>query len=156
MACWAMLLVLVPNKACWGCCHWAWILLNGAGFCQHTFLFMPRWDTSQWNFCPLFLYDVEIGVFSNIHCILLPNIYLWFQVGFLMWLEYFLFFFSNKELPGRSSIPRPYPDCLKRGQKPSIVQLVIQALALVKGQCHSPQKGKGSAPWIDRFLFPPH
>lgn len=108
------------------------------------------------TFVPFSFMMLRLVSFPTYHCILLLNIYLWFQVGFLMWLEYFLFFFSDKELPGRSSIPRPHPDCLKRGQKPSIVQLVIQALALVKGQCHSPQKGKGSVPWIDRFLFPPH
>jgi hypothetical protein len=33
---------------------------------------------------------------------------------------------------------------------------LIQVLTLVRGQCHNPQKGKGSVPWIDCSLFPPH
>lgn len=74
------------------------------------------------------------------HCILMLNIYLWFQVGVLMWLEYFLF------LQQRTPWKVFHPQAPSRGQKPSIVQLVMQALPLVRGQCHSLQKGKGSAP----------
>lgn len=70
------------------------------------------------------------------------------------------FFFPNKDVLARPSILGAPLHCLKSGeegvQKLSPVQLLMRTLAPLKGRHHSPQEGKGSAPWTGCPLFPPH
>lgn len=127
--CWAVRLVLVPNKAHWRC-HWAWIFINGAGFLSpHISLHATLGDTSQWNICAFFFYYVQNGLVSIVSV---------FNVDHLIscWLiNVAEFFLPIKDL-GRS----PHPDSVrtvKGGPKPSSVWSAVQSLALLRGWGHS-------------------
>lgn len=92
-------------------------------------------------------------------CISLLDISLWFWMFNVTSILSF-FFFPNKDVLARPSILGAPLRCLKSEeegvQKPSPVQLPMRTLAPLRGQHHSPQEGKGSAPRTGSPLFPPH